>query len=182
METFGIICGFILGLASSYLFWRYLLLLNPKIRISPCIAKGYSFINEKRGLYRIKIYNNSQRSIININYKIAIGRLETTKDGDCFSVIKKVVKEQTINALGPKKNIGDHWGLSPMHHLNFRATKKIEKLLNDPDNVIHLQLICYDSKSGSAFVTRKKFSTNDILDGYFKYGLTFDLKSYKKEK
>ena len=182
MEVIIIIIGFILGLLASYLFWRYLLLINPRICISSFIAKGHSLINKKHIMYRIKIYNNSQRPIINIYYKICIGRLKTTRDGDSFSVIERVVKEQTINVLGPKKNIGDHWGLSPMHHLTFRSTKEIEKLLGNPKNVIHLQLICFDSKSGSAFATRKKYSSKDIRQGMFRYGLTFKLKSGDKRK
>ncbi len=175
IDIVGIVLGFILGILSSYLFWKYLLSLKPQLKISPYILKGKSLKYESDTVYRLKMFNNSNRPIVNFNIKIAIGKIRELNDGSKRSVIDKVIKNQYWAVLGPKKNIGDHWGLTPVFNITFKSTGELEELLSDKENVIQLTIICFDGNSGSAFASRTKYEKKDILNGNFSYGLNLNI-------
>ena len=67
IEIIGILLCFILGIISSYPFWKYLLFLKPRLKISPYILKGRSLKPESETIYRLKIFNDSNRPIVNLN-------------------------------------------------------------------------------------------------------------------
>ncbi len=56
-----LLLGFFLGLLGTYLFWRFQINVQPRLVISSLIAKGQSNDNDGKTVYRIKIYNQTNR-------------------------------------------------------------------------------------------------------------------------
>src|SRR5262249_3171064 len=71
-EAATTVAGFLLGLFGSWLFWRYLLLLAPTVRISPHVLKGKHLLDEEQTVYRIKIYNDSSRQVIDLMADVSL--------------------------------------------------------------------------------------------------------------
>ncbi|TKB25339.1 hypothetical protein FCL47_14910 [Desulfopila sp. IMCC35006] len=171
MEIFA---GFILGIIGTFLFWRFQINIKPKIAISDHILRGQSNTDPNKYLYRIKVYNLSNRQIINISigcslsYKINIGNGKR-------SVGKSLtVKPKTVQFLGPKKNWGDPFGLSPVKIFQLTDIDYIEENFTNEKRIL-FTILATDAESGAATVLRKVYMLNDIKIGNFEPGLHFGI-------
>jgi hypothetical protein len=170
----ALLFAFLLGFASCWAFWRYLLVMKPEISISPYIAKGWS--REERGkvAYRIKIYNITDTQVINIKAQCLIARLIDIPFGKRKFGKKLQLKNDELLVLGPKSNLGDSWGISPIYVFTFEPEIDIENLMDQGEKLI-FTLSATDALSGTTVVWRKSYSKEDIKYGDFKWGLEFDI-------
>jgi hypothetical protein len=102
--------GFVLGVFGSWLFWRFLLVLRPDVRISPHVLKGHDRLDSGKVVYRLKVYNFGRRQVVDLQ---AQARL-VEKSEDRWPVLKEVKLrfDGGVTALGRKKDFGD-----PLAHI-----------------------------------------------------------------
>ena len=165
-----IVAGFILGIIGTYLFWRFQINIKPKIEISNVIAKGYSHTVADKVVYRIKIFNKSNRQVINISIGCSLSYAVTTTNGERSFGKGLPVKTKNIQFLGPKKNWGDPFGLSPVKIIVISDVDELEEELANNKKIL-FTVSATDAESGSTSVQRVIYELNDIKQGDFESGL-----------
>src|SRR3569623_1715989 len=168
--------GFMLGLATSWVFWRFMLLLRPDVRVAAMIAKGHSRKEPDRIVYRLKIANYGRRQAINISIGAAICRLADLPGGKICTVMKRLpFKQSAIPAIGPKTKLGDSWGLSPVYVFVSTPEFDVPALMANNERLL-VTLKATDAISGTTVVTRQAYLLADIKEGDFAWGLGFEVK------
>ncbi len=167
-----ILIGFILGIVGTILFWRFQINIKPKIAISNIIAKGYSSSNPEKVVYRIKVYNLTNRQIVNISIACSLSYIVNVGNGQ-RSVGKTLnINPQSIQFLGPKKNWGDPFGLSPVKVFHLTGLESAEF---SSSKKILFTISATDAESGTTNIIRKIYEPHDVKDGNFEPGLFFKL-------
>jgi hypothetical protein len=177
METLKILellIGFILGIIGSYLFWRYMLFLKPQIEISPKILKGISHKFGNKTVYRIKLINIGPRSIIELKIRLTFCQLAPLGNGQEILVLQeKIFEKEVPRILGPKKNFGQHWSISPIYQYAFNIDQNVLDSLDNQGKLV-LTVICTDSLSSTTLPIRITYEKHDIEIGDFQYDLSFN--------
>jgi hypothetical protein len=169
----GTLLSFTLGALTSWLFWRYLLFLKPKVQISPMILKGQSRKEPSKTVYRIKVINLSKRQAINIAVSASICTTSGTPGIDQRRV---ATRHLTLNfgdlpALGSKTRLGDIWGVAPF--FIFWTDEDIEPFLTEGCRLV-FSLSASDALSGTTVVQRIAYRKADIDVGDFCRSLDFE--------
>lgn len=169
------VAGFALGIATSWLFWRYMLLLRPSVRVSPIVAKGHSRKEPHKVAYRFKIANYGRRQAISISLGVTICRLANVPGGQISAVVERLpFNRDTIPVLGPKSKLGDSWGLSPIYTFVSKPDFDVLALMANDERLL-LTLTATDAVSGTTVVTRKVYAVSNIREGDFARGLGFEI-------
>ncbi len=167
--------GFLLGIIGSYIFWRYLLVLKPNIKISPITLKGFDYINTQKLVYRIKLINFGNRQIIGLN---ASARIVERRNNRWTTIDElKMEYDGELAALGRHKDYGDYLSrIGPIYYMRILDEKKFESNLNEDKRLV-FTLSAKDALSGTTVVQRQVYNKDDIQQGDFKEGFTFEKKS-----
>lgn len=178
--------GLILALVTSWLFWRYLLSIKPKVKISNHIAKGISHHLQEEGqhVYRIKVVNFGKRQVINLTATCTVTELVHVGQGRRRITKKLDFQSNSIPALGSKNDIGNMWSITPVWVVLIRSKVALEDMLNE-DCRIQFTLLATDALSATSIAQRITYKTDHIKDGDFEWGLNFDIydqKEFAKER
>ena len=168
--------GVVIGLVSSWIFWKYQLNIKPKLQVS-----NFAIYESHSQTFKIKVKNDGYRDITDISANFRISqRKKGQKSGDYF--VQKLVDLSEHAAyrqvLGPI-NDNQAWGL--LNSCIFESDPNDQALdfLGDEiaDSEIERRLVvdisCIDAQSGSKLVNRQTYSINQIeIDKQFTSGLT----------
>jgi hypothetical protein len=163
--------GFLLGFVSSWLFWRYQNYLKPRVRLSKYVAKAMNRDNPEHFVYRFKVFNFGKRPAINVSLSGTVCKLRIVPGGQISKGVKKLpFSRETVKALGPRKNLGDPWGVSPVQVFVCRPDFELEQLMESEDAKLLLTLAATDALSGATLVERIPFDRHQIIMGTHAYG------------
>jgi hypothetical protein len=173
MEVF---LGFIGGLITSWIFWKYLHFLKPNVRVSQVISKSPSYDEERRGqtIYRIKVVNLGTRQVINLSAQATLTKIVNVADGQRRMIRKIELKSDSQAALGPRIAIKDMWRIPPMWVVVVEPNSPLEDLVNDHWK-LQLTLSAQDALSGTTVVQRVTYDKQQIVQGDFRSGLSLDV-------
>jgi hypothetical protein len=170
--------GFLLGVVGSWLFWRYMLFLKPKVKISKYILRGPNRRNpdSNRPIFRIKVVNTGRRQIVGLEARATIGEITGNTEGiDRRRVTKKILplNSHEVPALGPKRNVGNSWSLRPL--IVFWTDEDIDALLTEGgERRVVFTLFATDAESGTTKVFQQIYEKQLIKDGDFAVGIDCD--------
>lgn len=159
--------GFILGLCGSWLWWRCLLLLKPRVLISPYVLK-----EPDKAVYRIKLINCGRRQVIELKATAAIRERQNGRWR--FERELEVESDGVLPALGRKRDYGNiKKAISPVYYCLIKDEKDIKAELHG-SRLIFLTLSARDALSGTAIVQRRLYGEDEIQEGDFKPKFTFE--------
>jgi hypothetical protein len=173
-EVANLLLGFFLGVFGSWLFWKYLLFLQPRVQISRILLKGFHHIRTNEIIYRIKVYNSGRRQVVDLVASALIVRVREKKRYLTVRELKLSFDGQ-IPSLGAVQDLGNPLhAISPVFHFQILDEINLEEQLAD-DEWIFFTLSARDALSGTDKVQRVAFNRHNIKEGGFLYGLTFDI-------
>ena len=163
-----VLLGFILGTLSTWLFWRYMLLLKPNISIPEYVIEEVNLKEEKEFIYRTR--NLGKRQVIDISVKATI--CEHTGTGEEYPhrlVHKLKLDLDSANVLYPKEKTTKPWGLPNYRGFHIQQIDEstgnkvnITKLLENKQRRLIITVRSTDSISGTVVITRTLY-TNDKI-------------------
>lgn len=164
-----IILGFIFGIVSSWIFWRYLLLLKPKLEIPEVIEIAKNKNNQIEYIYKTK--NLGRRQIIDVSMRATIcERINDDPEHSLRLVHKLKIELDKADVLSPKSKSLDPWGLPNYRsfHIqqiddNTNEPVDIYGLLSDDKNRLIITIKSTDGISGTTIVTRKTYTKANII-------------------
>lgn len=139
--------------------------------ISPVVLKGFSYINPKEIVYRIKLINYSNRQVVELNAEAWI----VEKRNNRWTPVTKLKLEYDgeLPALGRHKDYGDvSLGISPIFCMNIKE-ENLESKVNEENRKLNFTLSAKDALSGTAVVHRQIYSRKNIQEGDFELGFEF---------
>ncbi len=174
-ELLSILIGFVLGIAASWVFWRYLVLLRPDIRVSPFVLRGPSRTSPGKIVSRIKVVNLGSRQAIDLQATCSVCKATAAlSGGERWVTLKHLpLNDDPVLALGPRSSIDDFWGISPF--FIFHTNVDVQKLLTDDTRRLLFTLRATDALSGTTVVQRVSYTAQQIAPGDFARGLDFAL-------
>lgn len=177
MDLFNQLLGFILGLLSSWAFWRLLLLTKPKIEVAPLIA--YS---SKENILRIKAINRSRRQAVDIDISLVVA--ETKDNIQNTTIFRPELKNPHRQVLDPAHPKESAWKLPTSTVFRVSNARKILALLS-ADSIerrLMLTISATDAMSGTKVVDRITYTREQIQDGIFRSGKTFEIIKIEAKK
>ena len=123
MDIIGQFISFILGMLSSWVFWRFLLTTKPNIAISPIIA--YSIA---ANTLTIKVINIGKRQAVDINAFVFLG--ERSNEKSTTAIYDPELEENHRIALGPIQDLKTPWVLPTATRFKILDAKKILEMLS----------------------------------------------------
>ncbi|BAS54920.1 hypothetical protein NIES2135_58150 [Leptolyngbya boryana NIES-2135] len=177
-EIANLLLGFFLGVFGSWLFWKYLLFLQPRVKISRILLKGSHHIRTNEIVYRIKIYNSGRRQVVDL---VASATVVRVKEKNRYITLRelKLSFDGQIPSLGAVQDFGNPLhAISPVFHFQILDEINLEGQLAD-DEWIFFTLSARDALSGTDKVQRVAFNRDNIKKGKFLYGLTFDIAEHR---
>lgn len=175
------IAGLIIGVATSWMFWRYLLWVKPKVVLSPKVSVTFDRTKGKK-VYRFKIVNTGRHQAINITLRAWVADLMKVPGGE----VSRAIYEMPINnsqtaTLNPEKDVKRPWGLTSETTLRSEPDRDIEGMLEDCNTIIMVTLRVSDAISGTTIVQQRTYSRADIVRGMFKIGRSFEIVALPEE-
>lgn len=170
MEIANQLLSFILGVISSWFFWYVLLLTKPNIEVSTVIA-----YNSKDNMLRIKAINRSRRQAVDIDLTLVVA--EKKDDIQNTTIFRPELKNPHRQVLNPIYGSDDTWRLPSSTIFRVSNARKILKLLSE-DSVerrLMLTISATDAMSNTKVVNRLTYTRNDIQNGIFRSGKSFDV-------
>ena len=172
----GSVISFVLGITVSWLFWRYLLCLKPSLCVCEEVVRAQSRKFPGTEILKFKVHNCTNRQAIDLFAGCTVTELVNVPGGTRSRVLERLnIVTPSFDALGPKDNLGDHFGLSPIKVFTAQITDTFEKHINRTSVRLIFTLKASDALSGSTIVIRKSYTSEDIIYGEFKYGLKCDI-------
>jgi hypothetical protein len=168
--------GLVPGVFSSWAFWRYLLLLKPKIRISPQVLKGLHPSFPGATVYRIKIINESYRQVIGLE---AHARIQTFCGKHWINLHDTKLRYNT-HCLGGKHTLNDRWGIQPTFSFLLIDEENLEAKLSEDARLV-FAVSATDALSGTTVVLRQTYRARDVRTGNFEHGLSFAIEDTPME-
>lgn len=185
--------GVTAGVLSSFIFWWLLRLRRPQLRFGPHLARGFSKVHhaksdtegdapQKKIVYRVKLLNVSNRSVVNLRARCMITYMDKHAGGEPRrqNVLLQLSNHETF-ALGPHRNSTDMFAITPWWVLMVVGTQKepdkrsIEQLMQKPEARFQVTISAADEVSGVVKVVRYSYSYNEFEDGDFVSGRTFEI-------
>lgn len=167
--------GFLVGMLATWIFWKYMLILKPKVSISPQVSKDISADNPEQKVYRFKIRNEGKRQVVNISLVVTVCRLINVPRGKISSNIGTLLPKKNISALAPKSESWSSWDIPPIYIFVGKPDFDVEQMLSQEDTRIMATLSATDSQSGTTHVQRVTYMLKDLVEGNFVKGLGFDI-------
>ncbi len=167
-----------IGILVSWLFWRYLICLAPRIYICEQIVRVPSSKHHGKDVIKFKVYNRTCRQAIDLFAGCTITEIINVSGGTQSSVLERLnVVSAPFEVLGSKKNLGDHYGLSPVKIFTAQVSEAFDQHMAQDTAKLIFTFKATDALSNSTTVIRKSFGRDEIKLGEFKYGLTCDIAS-----
>lgn len=173
-----LILSFVLGIAVSWLFWRYLLFLAPKLHVCEKVVRAPSHKHPGKELLKLKVYNRTNRQAIDLFAGCTVAEIVDIPGGTRSRVLERLnVVSAPFDVLGPKENLGDHFGLSPVKVFTAQVSEAFDQHMAREAAKLIFTFKATDALGGSTTVIRRSFSRDDVQRGEFKYGLTCEIVS-----
>jgi len=173
-----LILSFVFGIAVSWLFWRYLLFLAPKLHVCEQVVRAPSRKHPGKELLKFKVYNRTNRQAIDLFAGCTVAELVNIPGGTRSRVLERLnIVSASFDALGPRGNLGDHFGLSPVKVFTAQVSEDFDQHMAGRTAKLVFTFKATDALSGSTTVIRQSFSRDDVQRGEFKHGLTCDIVS-----
>lgn len=170
MDFVGIVIGFFLGLVSSWLFWRWQLIIKPEFKISPQVAVIPYQKDPSKLIYQIKISNQSKRSIINMTASLGIHEVAHDGLGPGRRTVYKVdINPKSPTYVGPKTRLYNPWSITRVHYYTSKPDNKVANLLTDNRKLV-FTVQATDAQSGTTVLKRVLFESKDLIMGRFEGG------------
>ncbi|MCW5206900.1 hypothetical protein VU08_08265 [Desulfobulbus sp. F5] len=168
--------GFFVGFVTNAVFWKYMLFLRPNVSLSPQVAKE---VDQKNGqiLYRFKIRNNGKRQAVNVSLIVTLCRLKDVAGGRISSNIGTILSMKNVSALAECSVSWIPWELPPIYIFVAKPNFNAEEELGKPNTRMIATLSVTDAQSGTTHVQRTTYRKEDVVDGDFIKGLSFEIKT-----
>lgn len=168
--------GLVVGLLGSYVFWRYMIIVRPKIKISPFVL--YS---PKSKRFFIRVMNFGRRQVTDIQVRLLLS--ERINEGEGAVTIGRYVpklRRDSLFALGVRRDYGNLWKYSPVHNFSTDDDEQelLEKFLkpSDGDKRLEFQMLASDALSGTTVAYSTVYSPKDIkFASRYKREFVFDV-------
>lgn len=161
----GIVTGVVAGVVSSAIFFIFLALIKPKIKISKdiCFTPEENSSDPSKGTYRIKIVNKSRVMLTNIRY--------------IFLYVKNKVNEvNSVEEIPPLKNtlkFIDKYG-SDENYSDYAVRIAFDydpiKFPLDNGNELSFIIFAEHSRSNKSRCYKQTYTAKDIKKGKFAIG------------
>jgi hypothetical protein len=172
---FSAFLGAIFGLGTCWIFWKYLFWLKPKVEIAPNIS---FIINKDTGkkVFRFKIINKGTRQITGIKFNAWVCDLMDIPNGIVSRGLHTFpIKNSDTQTLSTIKNAERPWGLSPETTIRSEPELDVLELLTDSNKKIMVTLRVADAISGTNIVIQKVYGKDQVKEGMFAFGDSFDI-------
>lgn len=171
-EVVSQLVAFFLGIAASFAFWYFLLVVKPKVQIAPFAT--YEPLEDR---LRIKIINRGRRQVTDLQATLTITEQRLVQGG--FRLINvhnlPLIREELF-ALGSVRDYGKPWSLYPIYIFSSKqagaALKMMESSGTDERRLV-FTLSATDSLSNTKMIQRVSYAPVDIKEGKFDIGLRF---------
>ncbi|CAK8713757.1 MAG: hypothetical protein CDV28_1642 [Candidatus Electronema aureum] len=174
-QIIGAAVGFIVGIITTWCFWKYMLFLRPNVSISPHVAKELD-AEHGQAFYRFKIRNNGKRQVINVSLIITLCRLRDVPEGRISSSIRTVLPRKNVSALAEYSRGWTPWELPPIYIFVAKIDSNVEEELDKPNTRMIATLSVTDAKSGTTYVQRTTYRKEEVVIGDFIKGLSLEVK------
>jgi hypothetical protein len=168
----GQILGLIIGIVGSAIFWYMLLMMKPKLAVSPIIAH-----NRKTNELEIKVTNKGRNQITDIQVQLNFIRHLVNEPGFRTFVEPQIdLRNDVGQALGPIQDIEKQWCLVTSNRYYVKnAEDNIRKLgmNNDGEHRLAFIISATHALSGTKVVQRITYTPKDIKAGKWGVGLGF---------
>jgi hypothetical protein len=172
VETIGIFAGFVLGIAASWLFWRWQLIIKPKFAVSTKIVVRPSRNDPSIPFFQIKVVNLSSRPIINMRAQFGVHELNNSPGGPRRLTIHSIsLKPSGETIIGPYVRPIDPWSITDAHYYTSFPDSSVRKLLEQkPERRLVLTIQATDAESTTTVLKRFTYTANDLVEGQFESG------------
>lgn len=167
--------GFVLGVCASLLAVYLLTRIRPSIAVAPRLA----YDSQKRHL-RIKVINRGRRQVSDCRVTLTLNERQMEGDRLRMKIQHRLpLARKQLFALGPKTEFGRPWTIYPA--FVFRATVGNPEILTglgsagDSERRLVFTLAARDAMSGSEIVLRTTYTHEDIQEGIYRTGDSFDI-------
>ncbi len=172
MDILNQFIGFLIGIISSWFFWRMLLQVKPKIKVSPVLA-----YDVEKGILAIKVINLGRRQAMDIQiHRFSIGEIKPNQR--LTTIVVGNIQRVELPALGPIQDLKKLWTLSTA--FVFKASNGTElvnilKASNEGERRLILTISSTDGLSGTKVVQQITYRSEDIRQGTFIKGVDFQI-------
>lgn len=157
--------GFLLGILATLVYDRAKLFVKPNIFVSSQLAYSQD-VSSNGHILRLKLFNRSNRLITDINCYASISFLEDVPNGFRSKGKHWPALRQPPLFLGPAKNLGQPYGLSPVSVLSFSLTDEMYNDINGGMKFL-FTISMVDAITGTKDARRMAYDKKDIACGKF---------------
>lgn len=169
--TIELLLGFLTGLLCTWLSWKYMLFVKPKVAVAPVVCRE---VVDGKATYFFKVANEGKHQAIDLKFKASVYKLRDIPGGKIAAMCANLPFNVTgAPALSKRKEEWDYWELPPIYVFMSSPDFDLEALLNDPEARILFTVSVKDAMSGTSVVQRQSYALEDIVDGQFVKGLGF---------
>jgi hypothetical protein len=167
----GLSVGLGVGVASSWVVWRYLLRLKPRLTMSTQIAcQREAGDGDHHWRYLVKVVNHGRRQVINLRVECQLAGRKPIQGGFIRTVTALPVKTSSHSVLGLAKQHGAPFGIPPVWHVVMYADEDFREVLSADERVL-VTLLATDARSGTTVAYRTEYEPSTIVEGQFPFGL-----------
>jgi hypothetical protein len=165
--------GFALGVAACFVFWYLLVRVKPDVRIASVAAHNF-----RKGLIGIKIINYSRRQATDVKAHLSVSTKPPV--GVISTRVIGRLRWDHLLALDPKQNLDGLWTLPTTFIFvcenGNEMLAELDKLRKDGTEArLVFTITAQDSVSGTTIVRRVTYRRRDIVDGWYKPRLSFNV-------
>ncbi|MGX9728069.1 MAG: hypothetical protein ACTFAK_12355 [Candidatus Electronema sp. VV] len=158
--------GFILGIFSSWLFWKWQLQVQPNFAISDKIAIRYRQATPDIPFYQIKIVNFSKRAVINMTATFGIHELSNHRGPTRKLIYSINLLPSSPTFIGPYTHNYDPWSVTNVHYYSSVSDNKLYDMLQNGRKLL-FTVSATDAASGTTVIRRRIYTKEDLIEGYF---------------
>jgi len=167
--------GFGLGVVACFVFWYLLIRVKPDVRIASVAAH-----NSHKGLIGIKIINYSRRQATDVRAQLSVSTKPLV--GVITTRVIGRLRWDRLLALDPKQNLDGLWTLPTTFIFVCENGAELLAELDKPrqdgtEARLVFTITARDSLSGTTIVRRVTYRRRDILDGWYKPRLSFNVEA-----
>jgi hypothetical protein len=176
----GAVVGLVGGVAASWVCWRYLLHLKPKLVLSSQIACQPTTAGEEDRVrsgawrYQVKVANRGRRQVVNLRVECQLAGRKPIPGGFMRTVTRMPVKASTHAVLGPAAKPGSPFGITPVWHVVVYSDDDLRETLSQDERVL-VTLLATDALTGTTVAYRREYDPRAIVEGQFPFGLYVDV-------
>jgi len=150
-----IITGVISGLVASAVFYIFLLLVRPKIRVSEKVAI------EGETLIRIKVVNRTRCILTNVKYALSFCR----RSGEGVCIVEEIQPLKTPLEVMSKYSC---WDKNAEYAIRF--SYKIPSHIRMSEGWLEFSIHANHGFSNTSACVKKRYESTDVMSGIFETG------------